>query len=274
MFHYGTEGDFGGVWFNLVPGGNRRLSYYAVVDAYGGASPSNTPPEFTAMSVDNAGAVPSGSRFTVDVDVADPDGDPISYFILLNSKYINGSGGLMAAEFTQISAGRFEVTAPEMLGVWKVYVFAEDGRGNVGVETRSFRVVRPPVDGVNVAVGRPTTASSYQEWGGHVPELATDGDPTTRWASDWSDPQWIQVDLGRVTAIEHIQLVWEVAYGRSYRIEVSDDGAAWTTVYETANGDGGVDDLDVGGSGRYVRMYGTERGTGYGYSLYEFGIYA
>jgi hypothetical protein len=29
----------------------------------------------------------------------------------------------------------------------------------------------------------------------------------------------------------------------------------------------------VSGSGRYVRMYGTQRTTQYGYSLWEFGVY-
>jgi hypothetical protein len=29
----------------------------------------------------------------------------------------------------------------------------------------------------------------------------------------------------------------------------------------------------VSGSGRYIRMYGTARGTRYGYSLYEFQVY-
>jgi hypothetical protein len=29
----------------------------------------------------------------------------------------------------------------------------------------------------------------------------------------------------------------------------------------------------VTGSGRYVRLTGTQRGTGFGYSLYEFGVY-
>jgi len=28
LFHYGTEQDFGGVWFNLLPGNEKRLSYY------------------------------------------------------------------------------------------------------------------------------------------------------------------------------------------------------------------------------------------------------
>jgi hypothetical protein len=30
----------------------------------------------------------------------------------------------------------------------------------------------------------------------------------------------------------------------------------------------------VSGTARYVRMYGTERGTPYGYSLFEFKVYA
>jgi beta-glucosidase len=29
----------------------------------------------------------------------------------------------------------------------------------------------------------------------------------------------------------------------------------------------------VSGSGRYVRMYGTARATGYGYSIWEFQVY-
>jgi hypothetical protein len=274
LFHYGTEGDFGGVWFNLVPGGNKRLSYYAVARAYGGAPPTNTPPEITAMSVSGADAVTAGSPFTVEVDVTEPDGDPIHYVVMLNSRYVNGSSGLATAQFTRVGEGTFRVTAPQLLGVWKVYVFAEDGAGNVGVETRSFRVVPPTAEGTNLALGRPTTASSHQEWGGHVPALATDGDLTTRWASDWSDPQWIQVDLGQPRGFDHVQLVWEAAYAAAYEIQVSADGATWTTVHRVTAGDGGVDGIDVDATGRYVRVLGTQRGTAWGYSLHELGIYA
>lgn len=274
LFHYGTEDDFGGVWFNLLPGGERRLSYYAVAETYGGQVGANTPPVISTMSVDAADGVPAGDEFTVDVDVADPDGDPIEYDVRFSSKYVDDNGALTPASFTQNGDGLLSVTAPESLGVWKVYVYARDGQGNVGIETRSFRVVPPAVDGDNLAQGSPTTASSFQTFENLVPENATDGDAASRWASDWSDPQWIQVDLGSVTSFDHVQLIWETSYGKSYQIQVSDDGENWTTVYETTNGNGGVDDFDVNGSGRYVRMHGTERGTGWGYSLYEFGIYS
>ncbi|WP_209439596.1 glycoside hydrolase family 64 protein, partial [Kitasatospora phosalacinea] len=41
----------------------------------------------------------------------------------------------------------------------------------------------------------------------------------------------------------------------------------------TTTGTGGTQTLDVTGTGRYVRMYGTARTTQYGYSLWEFQVY-
>ncbi len=61
-------------------------------------------------------------------------------------------------------------------------------------------------------------------------------------------------------------LLWETAYGKAYQIQVSNDATNWTTIYSTTTGDGGTDDLSVSGSGRYVRMYGSVRGTQWGYS--------
>ncbi|HEY0538943.1 MAG TPA: discoidin domain-containing protein [Actinoallomurus sp.] len=273
MFHYGIEQDFGGVWFNLIPAGLKRLSYYAVQQAYGGPAPANTPPVISNMAVANAASVAAGQPFDVTASVRDPQNDPVSYTIKVSGKYATGDGTLTNAAFTQTGNGSFRVTAPQQLGVWKVYIFAQDGKGNVGIETKSFRVVPPQVGGVNLARGRPATASSYQTYQNLVPGNATDGDLATRWASDWSDPQWIQVDLGSVHSFDHVQLVWESAYAKAYTIQTSDNGTDWRTAYSTTTGDGGVDDLGVSGSGRYVRVNGTQRGTGYGYSLYDLGVY-
>jgi hypothetical protein len=102
---------------------------------------------------------------------------------------------------------------------------------------------------------------------------AIDGDMSTRWSSAWSDPQWIRIDLGQSIPIRRVRLFWEAAFARDYRIQTSDDADAWTTLYETSSGDGDTDDLMVSGSGRYVRMIGTARGTEYGYSLWELEVY-
>jgi GH35 family endo-1,4-beta-xylanase len=128
----------------------------------------------------------------------------------------------------------------------------------------------------NLALGKPVTASSIKR-GDFPAEDAVDGKITTRWSSGFSDPQWIQVDLGAIYHINRVLLDWEASYGVAYEIQVSSDGSNWETVYSTTSGDGGIDDLSVSGSGRYVRMYGTSRvvlqGASYGYSLWEFEVY-
>ena len=66
------------------------------------------------------------------------------------------------------------------------------------------------------------------------PSNATDGDLGTRWASDWSDPQTLTVDLGSSQSFNHVQLAWEASYATHYQIQTSDDGNTWKTVYETS----------------------------------------
>ncbi|MEV0784077.1 discoidin domain-containing protein [Streptomyces sp. NPDC050423] len=280
MFHYGVEDDFGGVWFNLLPGGEKRLSYYAVKKAYGaGTSGDNTPPVITDMAVDDAtSGVPTGGDVRISTRTSDPDGDAISYQVLFSSNYIDQNKALVPAGTKDNGDGTLTAKAPNRTGVYKVYVKATDGKGNEGIETKSIKVIPPKVDGTNVARGKTATASSFQtDPTGGCPcgaANAVDGKFDTRWAGDWSDPQWLQVDLGASTSFKHVQLVWDPAYGKAYDIQTSEDGQNWTTVKSVTDGDGDIDDVDVNGTGRYVRINGTERGSGYGYSLYEFGVYS
>ena len=117
---------------------------------------------------------------------------------------------------------------------------------------------------------KPVSASSYE--GGNAPGAAIDGRTTTRWNSLSSDPQWLQVDLGGPASISSVVLNWEAAYATAYRIEVSNNATTWTSIYSTTTGTGGVQTLNITGSGRYIRFYGTARATGYGYSLWEFEV--
>src|SRR5690606_39114797 len=126
-------------------------------------------------------------------------------------------------------------------------------------------------DGTNIALFKPVAASSWE--GGNAPAAALDGRSTTRWSSQFSDPPWLRVDLGGPATIERVVLDWEAAYARAFQIQVSPDGPTWSTTYSTTSGTGGKQDLQVSGTGRYVRMYGTARATGYGYSLWEFAVY-
>ncbi|HEX4830526.1 MAG TPA: discoidin domain-containing protein [Trebonia sp.] len=126
--------------------------------------------------------------------------------------------------------------------------------------------------GTLLSQGQPATASSL-EGAAYPASNAVDGNTTTRWSSAFADPQWLQVDLGAQRTIHQVLLNWESAYATAFQVQTSTDGTTWTTIYTATAAKGGVQSIPVTGSGRYVRMYGTARATGYGYSLYEFQVY-
>lgn len=153
-------------------------------------------------------------------------------------------------------------------GSYTVTATASDDAGWTSSDEVSFTVVA----GQNIALNRTAKASS-SESKNYDASKAVDGSTSTRWSSKFSDPQWIYVDLGSSVEFGRVVLRWEAAYSKSYKIQVSADGRNWTEVYSTAEGDGGIDVITFPSVvKRYVRMYGTERGTAWGYSLLEMEI--
>jgi hyaluronoglucosaminidase len=130
------------------------------------------------------------------------------------------------------------------------------------------------LNGKNVAEGKTATASSSEvSW--LTPNLAVDGNNNTRWASLYTDNQWISVDLGQVYSIEKVKLYWESAYGKQYKIQVSNDGSQWKDVYTELNSNGGTDVIQFPAvEARYVKMQGIKRSSSWGYSLYEISVFA
>jgi hypothetical protein len=129
---------------------------------------------------------------------------------------------------------------------------------------------------VLLSLNKPAVASSLQQDSSYyVASKAFDGLLDTRWSSYKHDPEWIYVDLQATCTIDHVKLTWHAGYGKAYQIQVSGDATNWTDIYSTTTGDGGVDDIPgLSGSGRYVRMYGTQRPSKTAtYSLWEFEVY-
>ncbi|MFC4585246.1 ThuA domain-containing protein [Sphaerisporangium corydalis] len=124
-----------------------------------------------------------------------------------------------------------------------------------------------------LSAGKPATASSVEN-AGTPASAVTDGNAGTRWSSAFADPQWITIDLGANRSVNRVKLTWEAAYGKAYRIETSTNNTTWTAASTVTASDGGTDDLTfTATTARYVRMYGTQRATGYGYSLWEMEVY-
>ncbi|WP_406465365.1 discoidin domain-containing protein [Streptomyces sp. NBC_00111] len=90
--------------------------------------------------------------------------------------------------------------------------------------------VRDGAEGADLARGRVATASSATP--GKEAERAVDGDDTSRWAVAVGErnrqDSWLTVDLGSVTAFDHLTLAWESAAASAYQVQGSDDGETWT----------------------------------------------
>ena len=141
------------------------------------------------------------------------------------------------------------------------------------IDSFTFVSGSQPPQPTNLALNKPATASSVES-ATFPASNAVDASATTRWSSAFSDPQWIQVDLGQSYSISRVRLVWEAAYATAYQIQTSSDGTTWTTARSITGGNGGEDDnTGLTATGRYVRIFGTTRATGFGYSLFTFEVY-
>ncbi len=85
----------------------------------------------------------------------------------------------------------------------------------------------------NLAKGH-TAMGGPAQYGSYSPELAFDGDMSTRWASapgtEEPDVRWLQVDLGAVKPINQIKLYEMSPRIQEYKIEGSVNGEDWTDI--------------------------------------------
>jgi hypothetical protein len=124
----------------------------------------------------------------------------------------------------------------------------------------------------NIAEGKPCKASSVM--GKNTADGITDGSLQSRWESEYSDPQWVYVDLQEVHNINSVQIFWEGAYSKEYEVQTSTDAENWTTVHVDANCDGGIDFVKFApADARYVRIYGKNRSSWFGHSVLELKVF-
>ena len=122
-----------------------------------------------------------------------------------------------------------------------------------------------------LSLGRPATASSTSNG---EPGFVCDGKDDTRWSAKKADNEWIYIDLGSKQDIGQIRINFEAAYGRAYRIQVSDDAQHWDEIIKEDNGHEGIKVYTFPEvKARYVRFLGIELGWWFGYSLWDFSVW-
>lgn len=165
-------------------------------------------------------------------------------------------------------------TAPILTGGYTVKAISV--ADNTKSAAASVTVVSNPPSGNNLALNKPTTASTVFG-AAFVASMATDDDPiNTRWcASNGTNGQWLLVDLGAVFNLTGAQVKWESNGVWQYKIEVSQDKNAWVLAIDrTANTVPAQiynDTLSV--SGRYVRITATTNQPGHWASIFDFEVF-
>ena len=132
----------------------------------------------------------------------------------------------------------------------------------------------------NLALNKTSIATSG------TASFGNDGNTGSRWESAHGvDPQKWQVDLGSEQDMNTFKIIWEGAYAKDFTIKVGNtiddegwlrDGTVAITVSNqalTAFPATEVYRADNTVQGRYVLFEGTQRGTPYGYSFWEFEVY-
>ncbi len=115
-----------------------------------------------------------------------------------------------------------------------------------------------------------TLTASSSQGSSNAPSLAVDGNMQTRWSSEFSDSQWLTIDLEARREITGLTMFWEAAYAKAYDILLSDDNQNWEKVYSTADGEGFADDVYFGKhTCRFIKILFNKRATQWGYSLWE-----
>lgn len=231
-----------------------------VVGAAGGG------PAALAQQVTPTGSVTPGSAYDLTAQVRRLGALGPGAVVQLNMQWLNASGSVVGTTgYLDIGGGVIEeyqqfgfagVVAPA--GASKALIMLRVAAG-------AFAGSEAEIAFDEVAL---TSAGGSQDG-----SKAVDGNAETVWASQPGDPQWITVDLGDRYEIEQVVLDWAAAYAQTYTIDVSDDGANWTTVYATATGAGDVEVVNFFAVAQYIRLYATVGGTTNGCALYEFEVY-
>jgi beta-glucanase (GH16 family) len=228
---------------------------------YSGGAVVNQPPTVSITSPSAGASFALGQAITINATAADANGSVTKVEFLADGiKIGEDTSSPYTFSWSGAAAGNRILTARAI------------DNGNASTTSSSVSVT-VNVAATNLALNKAVTVSSSENTT-LSGAAAVDGNASTRWSSAFSDPQWLYVDLGASYAVNRVKITWEAAYGKDYQVQVSSNASSWTTIKTITNNTTLVNDhTGLSGTGRYIRIYGTARGTAYGYSIFELEVY-
>lgn len=115
----------------------------------------------------------------------------------------------------------------------------------------------------NLALNKTATASDVESGTSFTADKAVDGSTSTRWASNADhnskkSAKWLQIDFGKTTTFDAVDIQWEQQNVQAFQLQVSDDGTTWVDVYQRSSVPSSKFDmveLATPAIGKYLRVY-------------------
>ena len=110
---------------------------------YTGSKPSNLPPRIVTLKLSKVKGINPGETIDITAGAVDNDSNPLDYSFVVSTAqegilqyYVNKE---VPVKFENQGTG-FKMIAPNAKGLYRLYLFINDGYGNAATANRSFKV--------------------------------------------------------------------------------------------------------------------------------------
>jgi len=142
-FHLGETTQESLTWWNINHKLLKKASFWELYKIYTGSKPSNLPPRITTLKLSKTKNILPGETVEITAEASDNDSNPLDYSFVVSTAeegvlqyYVNQEVPVKVEN----SGTKFMMTAPCDKGLYRLYLFINDGYGNVAAANRSFKV--------------------------------------------------------------------------------------------------------------------------------------
>ena len=142
-FHLGETTQESLTWWNINHKLLKKASFWEIYKIYTGSKPVNQPPRIVALKLSKTKKVSPGEAVDITAEASDADSNPLDYSFAVSTAqegilqyYVNEE---VPVKFENKGTA-FKMTAPNAKGLYRLYLFVNDGNGNVATANRSFKV--------------------------------------------------------------------------------------------------------------------------------------
>ena len=142
VHHLGETTQESMTWWNINYSFYKKYPYWIIYNLYTGKKPPNLPPLIEYMNLSRS-KLKKGEFFEINFRVANPEGDPLHYEYKISTTQ-EGVLKYYVNEFLHTKVkeenGIVKIQAPLKKGVYRVYLFVYDDKGNVASLNKSIVV--------------------------------------------------------------------------------------------------------------------------------------